>query len=281
MGAQSPGYDLGNDDLLGTMDQIEVAEFDNSLHSSRLLYPPSKEGLGSSESIALDGEHYGESLSSTTTVEMTIPGEEDVFMTLLNNTDFNFQMDDFNAYHGKEPLVPTFSAFLPPPAISTSTTVRSSSSDTVPPRYFTKNNVQTRIQQTYATMIIEMIHAYPRMMIRRGTLPPFIHAYSPAINTENDQNRLPKYLVNCMGISQLFAVRNDDTHPFLWTTIRAEMRTFRDRIGTSDKHEMFSALQASLVYLIIRAVDDAPQEAKDDYEMISTYQVCFTLSYSK
>jgi len=134
------------------------------------------------------------------------------------------------------------------------------------------------MQQNYATMIIDMISAYPRMMTRRETLPPFIHAYSPAGDTEDDQNSLPEHLSNCMGIAQLFAVRNDDTNSFVWATIRAEIRGLKNHMRTFNKYDAMSALQASLVYIIIRAVDGAPQEAKDDYEMLSIHEAGFTLS---
>ncbi|KAE9365144.1 hypothetical protein N431DRAFT_353379, partial [Stipitochalara longipes BDJ] len=123
------------------------------------------------------------------------------------------------------------------------------------------------------TMIIDMIHAYPRMMMRRETFPPFIHACSPAGEGSDERNKLPENLTNCMGITQLFAVCNDDTRLFVWGTIWAELRRLRNRASTFDKYDALSALQASLLYLIMRALDDSPQRANHDYEMLEIYQV--------
>jgi hypothetical protein len=234
----------------------------------------------------------GNIFSTTTTAAVTTPAEDDRFMTLFNDTfknpttnsivaDIPFHPDayDYNC-RGKELQLPRFSLALPPTSIATATS-RISPSPSLKidiSDHFTKNNVKTGIQKTYATMIIDMIYAYPRMMIRRETLPSFMHTYSSVVDTEDDQNRLPEHLTNCMGIAQLFAVRSDDTRSFVWATIRAEIRGFRNRLRTFNKYNALSALQASLLYLIIRAVDDAPQETKDDYEILSIYDICFTHS---
>ncbi|KUJ11709.1 uncharacterized protein LY89DRAFT_594761 [Mollisia scopiformis] len=182
-------------------------------------------------------------------------------------------MDDSSYYFTGEEL--TFSPTLPPTTIATSTREDSPSTEVVNRKPFTKNYVESAIQQTCATMIIEMIFAYPRMMTRRETLPPFMHAFSPADDTDNAQNKLPGHLVNCMAIAQLFAVRTADTQSFVGTTIQAEIRGFRSRLSTFNAYDSMSALQACLLYLVIRAVEDAPQEAKDDIEMLLIYDnVC-------
>jgi hypothetical protein len=115
-----------------------------------------------------------------------------------------------------------------------------------------------------------MLLTYPRMMTRRETFPPFVHAHSPA---GDDTNNLPDHLINCMGIAQLFTVCNDDTRVFVWSTIREEMRRFNNRKSLFNKYDALSALQAALLYLTMRAGCDAPQQAREDYEMLLTYQV--------
>jgi hypothetical protein len=75
--------------------------------------------------------------------------------------------------------------------------------------------------------ILESVRAYPLMMLRRETFPPFIHAHwfnegSPA---------LPEALGHCMSIAHMFAWRNEETRPFLWTAVEGEVRRLVMKVG--------------------------------------------------
>lgn len=73
-----------------------------------------------------------------------------------------------------------------------------------------------------ASLLSNIIFAFPQMMLRRQTFPPFIHGYWHA--------QLPEKLVACMSIAQLFAARTPETRPFLWRMIDAEEQRFRDEV---------------------------------------------------
>jgi hypothetical protein len=75
-----------------------------------------------------------------------------------------------------------------------------------------------------AVVVMQMLRAFPQMMLRRETFPPFIHGhwYCPSDSTDSP---LPKPLVSCMGIAQVFASRNLDTRPFLWLMVQGEQRS--------------------------------------------------------
>jgi hypothetical protein len=75
-------------------------------------------------------------------------------------------------------------------------------------------------------LVVQALRAYPLMMLRRETLPPFIHGYwnTPIIPA------LPQTLSNCMSIAQMYAFRTDETKPFLWRTIRAEGERFLSEV---------------------------------------------------
>ena len=213
-------------------------------------------------------------------------------MSLLHHSsslDFDSQMDYFS-YHSEKGLqIPTFSPTLPacitkpsssltessPPGMVSRIT-RSLSLDKSPSGHFTKNKFHTSDRQIFVTMIIDIIHAYPRMMMRRETFPPFIHTCSPNGGNQDEWSRVPENLTNCMGIAQLFTVCNDDTRLFVWGTIWAELRRLRSQASTFRRYDALSALQASLLYLIMRAVDSPPREVNQDYEMLEIYQVCLT-----
>ncbi|EFQ31371.1 uncharacterized protein GLRG_06515 [Colletotrichum graminicola M1.001] len=114
------------------------------------------------------------------------------------------------------------------------------------------------------------MRSYPHMMTRRSSFPPFIHSYQ-------DKSHIPEPLANCMSIAMLYVTRNRDTRSFLWKTIREEQdRNIKHKqMQNYTKHEVFAALQAELIYIIMRAVDG---------EVISTehreYNMEMLLAYS-
>ncbi|KZL73736.1 C6 finger domain-containing protein [Colletotrichum tofieldiae] len=117
------------------------------------------------------------------------------------------------------------------------------------------------VTENSANLIRRALRSYPQMMIRRSSFPPFIHPYQ-------DKSHLPEPLANCMSIAVLFASRNRDTRPFLWKAIRDEQeRNLREMINYT-KHEVFAALQAEVIYIIMRVVDGGGTSAENrDYNM--------------
>jgi len=85
------------------------------------------------------------------------------------------------------------------------------------------------VAQFTATMLMQMLLAFPQMMLRRETLPPFIHGhwYRPSSATDL---ALPEPLVNCIGIAQVFASHNHESKPFLWRTVKMEQRSFIEKV---------------------------------------------------
>lgn len=67
------------------------------------------------------------------------------------------------------------------------------------------------------------IHAFPQMMMRRQTFPPFIHAHW-------HMSELPETLANCMSIAQIYSTRTPETRPFLWRMIGVELQRFQGEV---------------------------------------------------
>jgi hypothetical protein len=267
-------------------DQINLfgdSEFANSTQISSPQRPLRNEGPDLSQSLDMDRVCNGNLFSTMNHASSSPPKDQDSFMTLFNSNFNNGSTfsgiacpwdEEVNFSVGKDIQFPHIPS---PTSLSFPTPNSSLSCQTALNRHFTKNAVKTGIQRICATMIIDMIYAYPHMMTRRETLPPFIHAYYPISDDSELQKDLPKHITNCMAIFQLFAVRTSDTHPFIWSTIRAEMRSLRDGASQFNTYEAMSALQACLMYLIIRVVDDKPQDARDDWEMLLTHFVSFPI----
>ncbi|KAH8694290.1 hypothetical protein BGW36DRAFT_384678 [Talaromyces proteolyticus] len=137
-------------------------------------------------------------------------------------------------------------------------------------RNFTKNRFSST-SQLYANMIIDMIRTYPQMMIRRETFPPFVH---PHLENDAHGEGLPFPLENCMGISHLFALRDTESQSFPWSIVLTEMNSFINKFAVLSKNEALAALEASLMYLIMRATSrgSAAQDSMEDTEMILIHQ---------
>jgi hypothetical protein len=277
-------YGLGNDDTIHSINENEVSGLSTLTDLSQVQFSSSPV---SSDSGDLKGICHRNVFPTTATTTTKAANESlNIYSNTFNNTaadsivnDINVQLEDYNSYYnGKELQLSTLSPLLQKNNIITATTQSSQTppSELFASAHFTAKQVSKGTQQAFAVVIIDMIYAYPRMMTRRETLPPFVHANSPIDDSPYAQEMLPQYLANCMGIAQLIAARSVDTHSFIWTTILTELRGFRNNLHSFNKYDVLSALQASLLYLIIRAGETTPpHESTDDYLMLSIYQVSF------
>ncbi|KAH7123521.1 hypothetical protein B0J13DRAFT_566738 [Dactylonectria estremocensis] len=120
--------------------------------------------------------------------------------------------------------------------------------------------------KTAATLIVHALYAFPQMMLRRQTFPPFIHPHwhKPC---------LPEKLASCMSISQLFAVRTPETRLFLWRTINAEEQRFRDEAMTLSAREIQPAVQAMIVYMIMAIIDQDSETPQRGARMLETVEI--------
>ncbi|KAL0943087.1 C6 finger domain [Colletotrichum truncatum] len=122
--------------------------------------------------------------------------------------------------------------------------------------------------ESLAPVIRQAIASYPLMMLRRTTFPPFIHPH-------RDKSRLPEPLANCMGIAALFASRNNDTRPFLWKSIWEEQERCLREMPNWSKYEIFAAMQAEIIYIMMRVVDGCartPQHREYNMNMLFAYK---------
>jgi hypothetical protein len=85
------------------------------------------------------------------------------------------------------------------------------------------------VKNCAANVAMQMLRAFPQMMLRRETFPPFIHGhwYRPMGSMEP---ALPEPLVNCMGVAQIFVSHNLETKPFLWRTIQSEQSSTAKKV---------------------------------------------------
>ncbi|KAI6749672.1 hypothetical protein HG530_015086 [Fusarium avenaceum] len=109
--------------------------------------------------------------------------------------------------------------------------------------------------QHASRVIMQMLYAYPQMVLRRQTFPPFIHPHW-------HEKRLPDTLATCMSIAQLFAARTPETEPFLWRTISAEEERFREQLYTMTPREVHMCLEVMIIYMMM-AMRESGTEGKE------------------
>lgn len=150
----------------------------------------------------------------------SLPSSEEMnnWMSSLQPTDFDFSIPDFSPEKAVDVVFP-MEPLLPPTILCSQVSTEVA--------HFSRNKIITPMQQIFSSMVTDMIRAYPLMMTRRETLPPFVH---PCCYLHDRSDSLPEALTNCMGIAQLFVHRTDDTRPFVWATIRAEVRDLVQKV---------------------------------------------------
>jgi hypothetical protein len=122
-------------------------------------------------------------------------------------------------------LAPSAAVSLPArqPAIVQTEFPRTPGSSSASPS-ITLRRLSTPAAEQGARLVLHIIRAFPEMMLRRPTFPPFIHQYwhTPT---------LPEKLATCMSISQLFVSRTLENRPFIWRSIDGEEQRFRNEVS--------------------------------------------------
>lgn len=111
------------------------------------------------------------------------------------------------------------------------------------------------LAENHSRRLIRMLRSIPRMMVRRENFPPFIHSHW--------QHDLPAPLANCTMIARLFCTRNTSNSMLVWNAIRLEQERLARETYDFSKEDLVAALQAYLVYMIMRAEDDTNGTAGD------------------
>jgi hypothetical protein len=116
--------------------------------------------------------------------------------------------------------------------------------------------------QHSADLIVEALYAIPDQMLRRETFPSFIHPHwsHPA---------LPESLAVCMNLANIYSSRAPELRAFLWRTILTEQRRAVERIDTFSDQEILAQVQAGIVYLTMRLVDEAVHDLEWTRQMLT------------
>ncbi|KAL6826541.1 hypothetical protein V8C40DRAFT_287257, partial [Trichoderma camerunense] len=139
------------------------------------------------------------------------------------------------------------------------------------------------VSQSCRKFIASTICTYPRMMLRPDSLPPFMHRHScglgqvdskmsPQVTGIPSQSVVPESLAICISICHIFATKTASSEKFFCRTVDAELRRLNEEVPGFSKGETLAAIQAVLIYIIMRFFDADPSYFLANGGMFMTLQ---------
>ncbi|KAL6812535.1 hypothetical protein J3E69DRAFT_359665 [Trichoderma sp. SZMC 28015] len=138
----------------------------------------------------------------------------------------------------------------------------------------------TIVSQSCRKFIASTICTYPRMMLRPDSLPPFMHRHSCGLGQVDSkmvtgipsQSAVPESLAICISICHIFATKTASSEKFFCRTVDAELRRLNEEVPGFSKGETLAAIQAVLIYIIMRFFDAGPSYFLANGGMFMTLQ---------
>ena len=107
-------------------------------------------------------------------------------------------------------------------------------------------------------------------MANHSNLPPFIHNHFFASSST---------LQTCSALSHLFNIRTSLSRPFVWGSIWTSLRELGKSVAEDrlQGDEIVGATVATIIYMVMRAIDGDGEGEGSDWEMFMIYDVSSSL----
>jgi hypothetical protein len=118
--------------------------------------------------------------------------------------------------------------------------------------------------------VLSTLKTFPSIMLLDGALPPFIH---PMCMTEErllPESLQPGPLSRCAGIMALWSTRNKNNKHYIWKIIRMEQERISEDTHTYQDWTAVAALQAIVMYTLLRISAEDDEDADFDVPLIQT-----------
>ncbi|GAB1311765.1 Zn(2)-C6 fungal-type domain-containing protein [Madurella fahalii] len=141
---------------------------------------------------------------------------------------------------------------------------------------------QRYISTSCRQLIISLTRAFPRMMVKPQSLPPFVHRVGCGLEYNDHEpwqvvvgTAPPAFaplrpLAACVNIAHVFASRMPNSEDFLWQTIEAEQQRIRDAMPQLSPGETLASIQAMVIYTIMRLMHSGYRYFILNREMLRT-----------
>ncbi|KAI1372668.1 hypothetical protein F4677DRAFT_245232 [Hypoxylon crocopeplum] len=119
------------------------------------------------------------------------------------------------------------------------------------------------------SLALRILRSYPSMMVQKGVLPPFM---SPRLcaSTEAGLGPSQQALINCVGLVQAFRAEKKADKSQIWSRIWFEQERILAEYAQFDRWELLAALQALLVYCLLRLQDTPVGHNAFDVSLLTT-----------
>ncbi|KAI1422716.1 hypothetical protein F5Y12DRAFT_761384 [Xylaria sp. FL1777] len=121
------------------------------------------------------------------------------------------------------------------------------------------------------TVAMRILRSYPSMMLVKGTLPPFIHSSVYARPMLDDAHKEHQSLVTCWNLVRSFKTQTGaNKSSWVWGQIWHEQERILAEYSSFDRWELLDALQALLVFCLLRLHDVPVGHAVFDVSLLTT-----------
>ncbi|KAL5315471.1 hypothetical protein ACEPPN_016339 [Leptodophora sp. 'Broadleaf-Isolate-01'] len=127
--------------------------------------------------------------------------------------------------------------------------------------------------QRIANLLFYNLKSFPLMMLRHGTLPPFIH---PRLISSHAENTRMEPLTNCVSLMHMIGSRIQGSRKLFWKNVRLECERLCAEYLHMDSLELLACMQALCIYILIRLDEGETEHNNFDSLMVKTVIVIAT-----
>ncbi|KAH8778951.1 hypothetical protein BGZ57DRAFT_761172 [Hyaloscypha finlandica] len=121
-----------------------------------------------------------------------------------------------------------------------------------------------------ANLILHTLKSYPLMMMRHNTLPPFLHPRVISSDVANDEM---EPLTNCLSLVHMISSGFHGSRKLFWKNVQMECERLREERLKLNKWELLAAMQALLIYILIRLDEGETDHNNYDSLLLATVAV--------
>jgi hypothetical protein len=146
-----------------------------------------------------------------------------------------------------------------------------------------------------AILLTSILSSYPRMMLQKDMLPPFIYSLCYP-HDKGEEIRVLHPLADCVSLAEISVTGRAANRKIFWEAVRLECQKLVEQVSTIlanydivilmivqhnnfDKWNTMSAVQALLVYVLIRLFEGESESNKNiDVALLASIQVMLLLT---
>ncbi|KAL5378089.1 hypothetical protein DPSP01_009373 [Paraphaeosphaeria sporulosa] len=120
------------------------------------------------------------------------------------------------------------------------------------------------------TLILHTLKSYPQMMLRDGTLPPYIHPH--LVSSDFNGNDMES-LSNCISLVHMISHKVRGSRKLFWKNVRSECERMSTEPARFSNWELLAAMHALSVYILIRISEGVTDDNNLDQLLLLTMTV--------